>query len=312
VTVAVVSFNTRALLIRCLCSLEPDERAGRIRVVVVDNASSDGSAAAAREAAPWAEVLEPGENLGFGAAVNLVARRGRSEWLAIANADVAPDAGALETLLTHARNPLIGALAPRLTLPDGRTQHSVGPLPTLALAVTFGLGLHRVVPGLGERLCLEGYWDPDRPRPVPWAVGAFLLIRRTAYDRIGGFDERQWMYAEDVELGWRLRDAGWATVYVPAARVRHADGAATAAAFGEHRRERFMRATYAMILRRRGLVLTWATAAANVLGAAVRVAWMTPLALISPARRAQQRDTLRWVAAHGQGLRSRAALVRDR
>jgi N-acetylglucosaminyl-diphospho-decaprenol L-rhamnosyltransferase len=312
VTVAVVSFNTRELLLRCLASLEGEARARRARVVVVDNGSSDGSAQAARQAAPWAEVLEPGENLGFGAAVNLVAGRSHSEWLAIANADVAPEPGALATLVSAAQVRRVGALAPRLILPDGRTQHSVGPLPTLGLAVAFNVGLPRLVPGLGNRLCLEGYWDPERPRGVPWAIGAFLLLRRTAYDDVGGFDERQWMYAEDLELGWRLHEAGWITIYEPRARVLHADGAATATAFGADRVERFTRATYAVILRRRGLVRTWATAGVNVLGAAARLAWMTPPALVRRRRREQWRETRRWLSAHRQGLRSRAALVRER
>ena len=312
VTVAVVSFNTRELLLRCLASLAVEAGAGRARVVVVDNGSSDGSAGAVRQAAPWAEILEPGENLGFGPAVNLVARQTRSEWLAIANADVAPEPGALATLLAAAQGARVGALAPRLLLPDGRTQHSVGPLPTLALALAFNLGLARVVPGLGDRLCLEGYWDPERPRAVPWAVGAFLLVRRTAYDDVGGFDERQWMYAEDLELGWRLREAGWITLYEPRARVLHADGAATAAAFGAHRVEGFTRATYAVIFRRRGLATTWATAAVNVLGAGARLAWMTPLALARRRWREPWRQTRRWLGAHRQGLRSPAALARDR
>jgi N-acetylglucosaminyl-diphospho-decaprenol L-rhamnosyltransferase len=311
VTVAVVSFNTRELLLRCLASLAGEAGAGRARVVVVDNGSSDGSAAAARQAAPWAEVLEPGDNLGFGAAVNLVARRTRSEWLLVANADVAPEPEAMATLLRSAHGTGIGALAPRLILPDGSTQHSVGPLPTLGLALAFNLGLARVVPGLGDRLCLEGYWDPERPREVPWAVGAFLLLRRAAYDAVGGFDERQWMYAEDVELAWRLHEAGWATRYEPRARVLHADGAATAVAFGAQRVERFTSATYAVILRRRGLALTWATAAVNVLGAAARLAWMTPLALTRRRWRGPWRETRRWLGAHRQGLRSRAALVRE-
>jgi GT2 family glycosyltransferase len=311
VTVAVVSFNTRELLLRCLASLEGEARAGRARVVVVDNGSGDGSARAARQAAPWAEVLEPGENLGFGSAVNLVARRSRTEWLAIANADVALEPGALATLLGSAQGAGIGALAPRLILPDGRTQHSVGPLPTLGLALVFNLGLAHVVPRLGDRLCLEGYWDPDRPRAVPWAVGAFLLLRRAAYDDAGGFDERQWMYAEDLELGWRLRDAGWATRYEPRARVLHADAAATTAAFGPQRVQRFMRATYAVMLRHHGVAMTRAIAAVNLLGAAARLVGMTPPALLLRRRRGPWRDTLRWLAAHRQGLRSRDALVRD-
>src|ERR1019366_47153 len=101
--------------------------------------------------------------------------------------------------------------------------------------------------------------------------GAFLLLRRTAFDAVGGFDHRQWMYAEDLDLGWRLSAAGWITRYEPRARVLHASGAATSAAFGSDRVPRFMRATYAVIVRRRGVARTWITAAINVLGAVARI-----------------------------------------
>jgi GT2 family glycosyltransferase len=312
VTIAVVSWNTRELLVACLRSLEPEARSGRAAVVVVDNGSADGSAQAARAAAPWAEVLEAGRNLGFGTAVNLVAGRSTGEWLAIANADVAVEPGALAALLDRcAGDPGIGAAAPRLTLPDASTQHSVGPLPTVMLALAFTLGLQRLIPGLGDRLCLEGYWNPERPREVPWAIGAFQLLRRSAFDAVGGFDERQWMYAEDLDLGWRLRDAGWTTRYEPAARVRHAASAATAVAFGEQRVGRFTRATYAVILRRRGPVRAWTTAAINLVGAGARVAWMTPLAVVDRRWRGRRRECLGWLAAHRQGLRSPAALARQ-
>jgi GT2 family glycosyltransferase len=276
VTAAVVSWNTRELLERCLRSLEPEARSGRLEAWVVDNGSSDGSAGAARSLAPWAQVLEPGSNLGFGPAVNLVAARTESEWLLVANADVALEPGALDKLLAAGADPRIGCVAPRLLAPDGTTEHSVHPFPTLRFTTAFNLGLHRLSARGADRLCLEGHWDPERRRAVPWAIGACLLLRRRAFEQAGGFDERQWLFAEDLELGWRLRDRGWVTWYEPAARVRHASGAATASAFGSARRTRFMTATYSTLARRSGRARALLTALVNVLGAAVRLnrAWL--------------------------------------
>ncbi len=271
VTAAVVSWNTRELLKRCLRSLEPDARTGRLDAWVVDNGSSDGSLEAARAVAPWADVLEPGSNLGFGRAVNLVAARTESEWLLVANADVALEPGALDALLAAGSDARIGCVAPRLISPDGTTEHSVHPFPTLRFTTAFNLGLHRLSTGGAERLCLEGHWDPERPRAVPWAIGACLLLRREAFDQAGGFDERQWLFAEDLELGWRLRDRGWVTWYEPAARVLHASSAATAPAFGSARTTRFMTATYSTLARRRGRARALLTALVNVFGAAVRL-----------------------------------------
>jgi N-acetylglucosaminyl-diphospho-decaprenol L-rhamnosyltransferase len=303
VTVAVVSWNTRELLLRCLASLHEDARAGRARVVVIDNNSADGSAAAAREHAPWAEVIALDANPGFGAAVNRVARTARTPWLLAANADVALRPGALAALLAAGGDARVGAVAPTLVLGTGAVQQSVGPLPSPVQALEFASGIHRVLPALGDRRCLDGYWDPGRARDVPWAVGALLLVRRSAFDAVGGFDERQWMYAEDLDLGWRLHQAGWRTRYTPAAVADHASGAATAIAFGAGRRRRFMRETYLVIARRRGGGVARTTAAINVAGAGVRLAWMVPAAVVVPARRPAVRDTYGWLRAHLEGVR---------
>ncbi len=306
VTVAVVSWNTRELLLRCLDSLAGDARDGCAHVWVVDNGSNDGSAQAARERAPWAEIIESPENLGFGRAVNLVARQTASEWLACANADIALEPGALAAMLAAGALAGTGCVAPRLVLADGTTQHSVYPLPTLAFTVAFNLGVQRLAPSLGDRMCLEGYWDPDRSRTVPWAIGAFLLLRREAFDQAGGFDERQWMYAEDLDLGWRVHEAGWATRYEPRARVLHEAGAATEIAFGDRRVERYMRATYAVMLRRRGRALTGLSAAVNVAGAAARIAWMAPLAAFRGRWRGPLGAARMWLRVHLEGLRAAA------
>lgn len=303
VTVAVVSYNTRELLLECLDSLAAESARGRAGVWVLDNASTDGSADAARTYAPWAQVIDAGENLGFGRAVNLVAARTGGDWLLVANADIALEAGALDALLAAGGDSRIGCVAPRLSSPAGVTEHSVHPFPTLPLTVAFNLGLQRVVPGLGDRLCLEGYWDPDRARTVPWAIGACLLMRRRAFDSVGGFDDRQWLYAEDLELGWRLHDAGWATRYEPRALVRHRSGAATSVAFGEQRIDRFTRETYAVLERRRGPLRASLTAAVNVGGATARIAWMAPLAVLSDSWRARRAAAGVWLRAHRAGLR---------
>ena len=276
--------------------------AGRASVWVVDNASSDGSAEMARREAPWATVLEAGENLGFGPAVDLVAERTDSPWIAPANADIAVTPGALETLLRSGDDRAVGVVAPRLVLPDGRTQHSVFPFPTLGFTIAFNLGLPQVSRRLSDAWCLEGSWDPDRPRAVPWAIGAFLLIRRDAFASVGGFDAEQWMYAEDLDLGWRLARAGFSTRYEPGAVVRHEESAATSAAFGDEKTARFMAATYAVLARRRGACIARLIAAVNYSGAATRLAWMAPLARRYPRWIPARDANRRWLAAHRQGL----------
>jgi len=313
VTVAVVSWNTRELLRGCLESLRGDRDAGRAEVWVVDNSSSDGSPEMVRAEFPWVSLVEPGWNLGFGPAVNLVAARTTSPWLAPANADVALEEGALAALLdAAARDPHAGLLAAQLVLPDGSTQHLVHPFPTLPFTVAFNLGVQRVVRAWGDRRSLEGYWDPQRERRVDWAVGAFLLVRRDAWDAVGGFDAGQWMYAEDLDLGWRAARSGWPTRYVPAARVRHHESAATSQVWSD-RTERWMWSTYGWMVRRRGRARTRAVAAVNVAGALGRAAWMAPAAVVAPGRwRAPAWTFAHWARLHTIGLRSREALLRHR
>ena len=311
VAVAVVSWNTRELLARCLESLKPASDAGLAEVWVVDNDSSDGSPDLVRERFPWARLVEPGRNLGFGPAVNVVASRTTSPWLAPANADIELEPGALEALLEAGeRDPRAGIFAPRLVLPSKETQHSVHPFPTLPVALVFALGLHRLSRGLGDALTIEGRWDENRPRVVDWAIGAFLLVRRDAFTAVGGFDEAHWMYAEDLDLGWRMRRRGWVTRYEPAARVRHVSGAAAGQVFGDEMLTRWMAASYGWMARRRGVALTWTVAGVNVAGAAVLVAITAVLAVVWPRHFAHRREEYRrWLRAHRGGLRPRRRLI---
>lgn len=280
--VVVVSWNTAALLDECLQALAADQRAGLATVVVVDNGSTDGSPELVEREHPWATLVRAPGNVGYGPAVNLGARavaagREAPRWLAAANADVAVHPGALRALVAAGdADPGVGALAPRLLLPDGSTQHSLHPFPTVAtLAATTFPVLASVLPVGGP---LEGAWDPERPTDVDWAHGALLLVRRGPFDAIGGFDPARWLYAEDVDLCWRLARAGWRTRYEPAARVTHAVSAATAQAWtaDEDRDRRKQAMTYAWMRTAYGAGRTTRYAAAAWLGASV-------LALRTPA-----------------------------
>ncbi|MGI8633468.1 MAG: glycosyltransferase family 2 protein, partial [Solirubrobacterales bacterium] len=265
VAVAVVSFNTRGALGGCLEALDAPGPGGRPEVWVVDNGSTDGSPDLVREH-PRARLLEGG-NVGFGAAVNRVAAASAAPWIVAANADTAPEPGALEVLVrTGESHPGAGAVAPRLLLDDGRTQHSVHRFPGPGLAAAVSSGLATRSRRIGDRLLIDGCWDPSRARAVDWAHGAFVLFRRSAFEAVGGFDERQWMYAEDLDLAWRLRAGGWEVLYEPSARVRHHHESATAAALGPERELRKSAAAYAGVVCRRGLARAWATAALAMAG----------------------------------------------
>ena len=311
VAVAVVSWNTRDLLAPCLRSLAPEAEAGRAEVWVVDNASSDGSAEMVRADFPEVKLIASEENLGFGKAVNLVAGRTAAPWIAPANADVELTPGALATLIdTGESRPELAVVAPRLRLPNGDTQQSVHAFPTLPLTLLFNLGIHRLSGRLADHLLLEHHWNADRARTVDWAIAAFLLVRREAFDAVGGFDEAHWMYAEDLDLCWRLRRAGWRTHYEPTAVVRHSASAAATQAFADQVITRWMEASYAWMARRRGMAVTWSSAAISYLGAAARLVIAKALGRIVPGRSPAAAEQWRtWMRAHRTGLRSRRELL---
>jgi len=258
VAVAVVSFDTRDHLAACLPSL-----ADAAEVWVVDNGSSDGSPALVRERFPHVRLVEPGRNLGYGAAVDLVAARTAQPWLVAANADVVARPGALAALVAAgAADPVAGALAPRLVLPGGADQHVMYPFPGVrqALAAARPGGADARAPAAGPRA---------EPAPA-WAVAAFLLLRTAAFREVGGFAPRAHLFAEDLDLGWRLHRAGWTTRAVPGAVVEHDESAATGRL--PDRTERAQAATYAWLARRRGTRRAGAVALVNAAGALARAA----------------------------------------
>jgi N-acetylglucosaminyl-diphospho-decaprenol L-rhamnosyltransferase len=306
ITIAVVSWNTRGPLRSCLQSMHADVLSGVADVWVIDNGSSDGSREMVADEFDWAKLIEADENLGFGRAVNAVASRTSSEWIAASNSDIELEPGALERMLVTAESDRrSGVIAPRLQLPDGSWQHTIHSFPSPTLALTFNLGLGSIVPSLGNRLLLEGRTDGEEGREVDWGHGAFLLIRRAAFDQVGGFDAGQWMYAEDLDLSWRLRAAGWTTRYVPEARATHQVAAAASMAFGDERTARHTLATAEWMLRRRGRARATAYALLNLIGASARWLAVAPIARLRPERWGAARTRLRtFMNAHARALRA--------
>jgi GT2 family glycosyltransferase len=303
VAIAVVSWNTRDLLHACLRSMQADVDAGRAQVTVVDNGSTDGSQRL--DDFPWARLIANADNVGFGRAVNQAARTSSSPWIAAANADIALAPDALRALIDAGdRHPDAAIIAPRLIAVDGSTQHSVHPFPTLGLTLAFNLGVATLQ---GDRLALSGHWNADTPRYVDWALGAFILIRRTAWDELHGFDETQWMYAEDLDLGWRAAHNGYRTWYEPSARVTHVGAASTVQAWGDDGPDRWLRSTYGWMIRRRGPLITRTYALLNTAGAISRLALATARQRPLPERAALKA----WTRLHASALVRRAAELRS-
>lgn len=226
----VVTYEAGAHLGACVDSLLADRSAGTPpEVVVVDNGSADGSVAHLRARHPSVPVVTPGANLGYARAANLGIATTRTEVVAVCNPDVTVVAGAGAVMLERfAADGRLGAAGPAIFDPDGTWYPSARRDPGLADALGHA-ALGRVAPANPfTRRYRNLDLPPDRPREAAWLSGAAVWLRRRALDEIGGWDERFFLFFEDVDLGRRLRRAGWRVVYEPAARVVHTRGVSRA------------------------------------------------------------------------------------
>ena len=225
VTAVIVNYNTRDHLLQCLRSLRAD---GLSHVVVVDNASVDGSREALSGSDPDAVLLPMASNLGFGTAANRGVTATYADYVLILNPDAVVEPGTTKVLVEALeRDPGLAVVGPRTENPDGSLYPSARRFPNLADAAGHAfLGvLFPANPYTRRYRMLD--WDHSSPGEVDWVGGSCLLVRRSAFESVGGFDEAYFMYVEDVDLCWRLRQAGWRIAYEPGARVVHSLGASS-------------------------------------------------------------------------------------
>jgi GT2 family glycosyltransferase len=226
IAVAVVSYNTRDLLDRCVRSALAE---GPASVVVVDNASSDGSAEHIRTHHPDVTVVANAHNVGYGAAANQALRHATAPLVLLLNADTELQAGCLAALAAFcSAEPRAGIVAPAIVNRTGEREPSVFPLPgSMAWLVENAplAAVARRVPALRDRSV--SLRELTTPQPVPWVMGCALLLRSDCMREVGGFDEDFFMYFEEVDLCHRVAEAGWRVFFTPDATVMHVGGAST-------------------------------------------------------------------------------------
>ena len=200
-----------------------------VTVIMADNGSTDGAPEEAVQRYPNARLMRTGGNLGYGTAVNRAVAEitPESEFVVVANPDVQWGPNSIDVLLeAAARWPRAGSLGPLIRDPDGSVYPSARHLPSLIRG-----GMHAVVGPFWKANPWTAEYRQQRTVPseraVGWLSGSCLLLRRSAFDEVSGFDERYFMYMEDVDLGDRLGEAGWQNVYVPSAEILHDKGHAT-------------------------------------------------------------------------------------
>lgn len=231
VTVSIVNWNTRDELRECLNCIFAQDGSISYEVIVVDNASPDHSSEMVRaEFGDRVRLIENDTNRGFGAAQNQAIAASKGRYVFFINPDCRMfRRDLLRRMVDYAdANPDIGALGPKILNPDGTLQFSARRFPPMFAGIFRHTLLGRLFP---KNRFVRSYLMTDSPHDsimdVDWLSGSALMVRREMLDGVGGFDERFFMYCEDVDLCKRAHDAGWRVVYYPEVEVCHRIGAAS-------------------------------------------------------------------------------------
>jgi len=223
ISVIIVNWNAGAQLAACIASIDHHASGMNVHVVVVDNGSSDHSADFLRRRSDIT-LISTGCNQGFGKACNLGAAQATGDYLLFLNPDAALYPHTLSRVLAYMQDPAqarVGICGVQLKDGLGHVARSCARFPAPWALVAHALGLVRLIPRWGHFMA---EWAHDQTREVDHVIGAFYLVRRSLFEQIGGFDERFFVYLEDLDFSYRARQAGWRSVYLADAQAFHAGG----------------------------------------------------------------------------------------
>jgi len=226
ISVIIVSWNVRDLLLRCIDSVYERSSGKDYEIIVVDNASADGTAAEVKTRFPAVRFIECRENLGFPKACNLGAKHSRGRHLFFLNPDTELKEKALDTLFAFLEeNGNVAVAGAKLLWPDGSYQDSYRRFFGVMFSIFEVFEFHYYFPK--NRAARHSLYDLEvfmEPAEVDWVVGAAFAVRREIFEKAGGFDEKIFMYAEDTDLCRRITDQGGKVYFVPGAEVIHHKG----------------------------------------------------------------------------------------
>lgn len=228
-SIVVLSWNTKGLLRACLNSLKPLRDEQSLEVIVLDNASADGSADMVAARFPWITLVRNAQNDGYAIGNNLGAEHATGRYLLLLNSDTAVGPGVLTFLVDFLeQHPEHGACAPRLVCEDGTIQRSCKTFPDLWTAVFYDTWFDKKLPNNKTipRYMMADF-DHATSRDVDQPPGAAFLIRKELWDQMGGFDPALWLFFNDVDLCKRLNAAGWKIAYIAEVAILHHEGKST-------------------------------------------------------------------------------------
>jgi hypothetical protein len=223
ISVIIVNWNTKALLLGCVESLYRTTRESSLEIIVVDNASTDGSIDALRKSFPQVQTIVNQDNLGFAKANNMGIKKARGRYICLVNSDVKALEGVLDKIRLYMEShPEIGALAPKTFGGDMQIQKNCREFPTLRNIFCQEFFLDTLFPAVAAfrgRAMIR--CDYEAVMEIEVLPGCFLMVRREVIAQVGTLDERFFFYSEDVDWCKRIHDAGWKLVYYPEASAIH-------------------------------------------------------------------------------------------
>ncbi|MEC0106166.1 glycosyltransferase family 2 protein [Paenibacillus taichungensis] len=228
VSIIIVNYNTRKLTLDCLASVYDSLTSFHYELIVVDNASRDGSVEAIRDEYPDVRLIANRDNTGFAVANNQGMKIAKGRYILLLNSDTVVQPDTLEIMLGFMdRHPEMGASGCKVILPDGSLDKACKRgFPTPAASFYYAFGFSRLFPDRPKFNQYQlGHLSPDNEYPIDCLVGAFILVRREVIEQVGGLDETFFMYGEDVDWCYRIKEAGWGIYYYPRTYIVHYKGA---------------------------------------------------------------------------------------
>jgi len=229
-SVIIVNYNTCELTVQALHSVYRSDTSFAFEVILVDNHSSDGSVDTIRKQFPELTLIANDDNVGFAKANNQGIRLARGRYVLLLNSDTVIKPNTLETMLRFMdANPGVGSSGCKIVLPDGSLDKACKRgFPTPLASFYYAFGFSRLFPKVPHFNQYQlGYLDENEQYPVDCLVGAFMLVRKEAIDQVGGLDESFFMYGEDVDWCYRIKQAGWGIHYYPYTTIVHYKGASS-------------------------------------------------------------------------------------
>lgn len=225
-SIIILSYNTKDITDECLRRLQ--KAGNEAQIIVLDNASSDGSVEMIKQKYPEVELIESRENTGYSRGNNIALKKAKHEIILLLNSDVFVEEDTLQKALECFKNPECDVIGTKLVFENGNFQPSAGNLPNPFNVPLWILGLS-LIPGIDHINSYHPKYKSffNHMRKVGWVTGAFFMMRRKVYEKVGGFDENLFMYSEEVEFCKRIKDAGYKICYVPTIKVTHLHGASS-------------------------------------------------------------------------------------